>query len=193
MDEQTSDLSWGCKMSRTLLRFFGISPSVDNITFLDYPEPTGHAVTVFFTGCGFRCKNCQNQRLRERGKVEDCLFFDEFVDRLEEVLHRARTNKVVLMGGDPIDIQNREFTYELIQNLKDSIDFCVYTGHDISFAKRWVKGARYIKSGTYEEDLKQKSEKTETYMQFASSNQSLYRLTEDGIYEDISKDGRIEF
>ena len=191
MDEQTSDLSWGCKMSRTFLRFYGISPSVDNITFLDYPEPTGHAVTVFFTGCGMKCKGCQNPRLRERGKVEDCLFYDEFVDRLREVLHRARTNRVVLMGGDPIDIQNREFTCQLIQDLTE-IKFCVYTGHDIDLAKRWAKGAVYIKSGVYDETLKQKSEKTETYMQFASSNQSLYKLVGED-YKNISKDGRIEF
>lgn len=174
------------------LVYYGMKPSIDNVTFLDYPEPVGHAVSVFFTGCSMNCKDCQNPQLQEEGKVYEALYYDEFILMLREVLKRASTRKVVLMGGDPLHEQNREFTKYLIEQNKD-LCFCVYTGYNWDIAKRWVIGARYVKCGGYKPELKQKSEKTETYMQFASSNQELYKQFLGEEYMKISNNGRVCF
>lgn len=179
-------------MSKLNLLYYGLKPSIDNVTFLDYPEPTGHAVSIFFTGCSLNCKDCQNPLLQKRGKVYEQYYYDEFVAQLREVLQRASTDKVVLMGGDPLYIQNREFTRYLINKEKD-LKFCVYTGFDWELAKRWTSGARYIKCGRYMEELKQKSEKTGDYMQFASSNQELYKQFIGDEYMKISNNGRVNF
>ena len=180
-------------MSKQNLVFYGMTPSIDHITFLDYPEPTGHAVTVYFTGCSNGCYNCHNPQLQQTGKVYNQLYYDEFLARLKEVLRRASTKKVVLMGGDPLFEQNREFTKYLIeQNCKDIL-FCVYTGYDWLEAKNWTKGAEYIKTGRYEEAHKQTSEKTSDYMQFASSNQELYKQFVGDEYMKISNNGRVNF
>ena len=172
--------------------FYGMKPSIDNITFLDYPEPSGHAVSVYFTGCSMKCPNCQNPQLQKRGKVYEQYYYDEFVTLLKEVLKRACTNRVVLLGGDPLDIQNRDFTQYLIHN-NSEIRFCVYTGFDWELAKGWTQGARYVKTGRYIEDLSQVSEKTGEYMQFASSNQELYKHFIGDEYMKISTNGRVYF
>ena len=180
-------------MSKYNLIFFGMEPSIDNLTFLDYPEPTGHAITVFFTGCEMGCKNCHNPQLQKKGKVFSSLYYDEFISKLREVIRRVATNRVVLMGGDPLDPQNREFTKYLVEQNCSDIRFCVYTGYDWLLAKNWTKGARYVKCGNYREDLKQISEKTGEYMQFSSSNQELYKQFLGDEYMKISNNGRVEF
>ena len=179
-------------MSELNLIFYGITPSAENITFLDYPEPYGHAVSVYFTGCSMKCPNCQNPQLQKRGKVYNQYYYDEFISLLKEVLKRACTNKVVLLGGDPLDVQNRDFTQYLIHKNPD-ISFCVYTGFDWKIARGWTQGARYVKTGGYMEELKQKSEKTGEYMQFASSNQELYKQFIGDEYMKISNNGRVYF
>lgn len=179
-------------MNKDDLIFYGMKPSVDNITFLDYPMPTGHAVTVYFTGCSNGCPNCHNPHLQKSGKVYDQMTYDEFVSELHDVLRRARTDRVVLMGGDPLFEQNREFTKYLIEN-NNGILFCVYTGYDWDYASEWAYGAVFIKCGPYREDLKQESCKTDSYMQFSSKNQELYTLDFDSSYVKVSYNGRVSF
>lgn len=180
-------------MSKQNLIFYGFKPSIDNITFLDYPEPTGHAVTIYFTGCGMNCRNCQNPQLQRKGKVQDQLYYDEFVLLLKEVARRACTKKIVLMGGDPLDPQNREFTQYLLNDKGNEFSFCVYTGYSWLEAKGWTKGAKYVKAGNFREDLHQISEKTADHMQFASSNQELYKQFLGDEYMKISNNGRVNF
>ena len=180
-------------MNKLQCFFFGMKPSVDSITFLDYPEPTGHAVGVYFTGCSMKCEDCQNPQLQKKGKVYEKMYYDDFISLLKEVLGRAYTNKVVLLGGDPIDLQNREFTRYLIEQNCKEIDFCVYTGYDWNQTKRWINGAKYVKCGRFDNSLLQKSEKTEHYMQFASSNQELYKKMTGDEYMKISNNGRVDF
>lgn len=172
--------------------FYGYCPSIDNLTFLDYPEKGGHALTIFFSGCDWNCRGCQNKQLQDLGVVKDCIPYSEFVSILKETCLRLRTNNVVLMGGDPLHPQNREFTKKLIDELKDEYNFCVYTGYIIAYAVPWAFGAKYIKTNGYDERLSQKSEKTSEYFQLASSNQQVFKFTNNK-YEEISKNGRIYF
>lgn len=178
-----------------MIYFYGMKPSVASISFIDYPSPYGHSVGVYFTGCHHMCKGCQNPELQEHGQIYEKLTLEEFISLLKEVAHKARTNKVVLLGGDPLDPQNREFTKSLIESLSGEFDFCVYTGNRPSEEDMgYAYGARFIKFGVYKEDLKQDSVKTGDYMQFASSNQELYRMNEEThSYDKVTENGRYYF
>ena len=52
-----------------------------------------------------------------------------------------------------------------------------------------VKGFKFIKCNVYKENIKQSSEKTDDYIQFASRNQKLY----DSNFKLLSKNGRFYF
>ena len=176
----------------TDLYFYGITPTIDNITFLDYPEPVGHALSIFFTGCEHHCSECQNPELQKHGLVKDKIPFLSFVTLFKELLTRLRTNKCVLLGGDPLDNQNKEFTKALIEHYPE-VDFCVYTGYSLnSLTEPYVRQAKYVKTGVYDLHLKQKSEKTGSYFSLASSNQKLYKR-EGNKFILISKNGRADY
>ena len=77
-------------------------------TLIDYP---GHvACAIFFQGCNFRCKYCQNYELIERKKGGiPPEYILEFLEERKDIL-----NAVVLSGGEPLlqeDLQ--EFVKEL--------------------------------------------------------------------------------
>ena len=98
-----------------------------------------------------------------------------------------KTNKIVLSGGDPLYGGNLDFTLRILKELK-KYDICIYTGCTIEYVKRMqFYGFKYIKCGIYRSDLKQVSEKTDDYMQLASSNQNFY----NDKYEQISENGRL--
>ncbi len=65
-------------------------------TLIDYP---GHpACTIFFQGCNFRCKYCQNFELIERKKgIIPKEYVLEFLDERGDILEA-----VVLSGGEPL-------------------------------------------------------------------------------------------
>ena len=165
--------------------FYGKTPSINNHSFLDYPSQDD-CLTIFFTGCTHNCKDCQNPELQRVGIVYDKLSFKEFVTTLKDVAFRLRTTKIVLQGGDPMHDQNRLFTKQLMDELHTEYDFCVYTGYDYDQVKNYTTNAKFVKAGLFKIDKFVTPEKTDTYMQFASTNQELYKnnqiVTENGRY-----------
>ena len=69
-------------------------------TFLDYPDNESWAIIVFFTGCAWKCKNCQNKELQDINAGED-INVEVLSDQIKQFAKRSGTNKVVLSGGDP--------------------------------------------------------------------------------------------
>lgn len=165
--------------------FLGVIPS-NSVSWVDYPEPSGHCVSVYFVGCRFHCRGCQNEYLQKEGTAEDATPYYDFVDRLKDILERTRSDRVCLLGGDPLFVTNRLVTRNLIRDL-DDIHFCVYTGETIENAIPYVRGAEYVKCGVYDSEHRQTSGKYDDRMVFASTNQKLYDsefrlLSENGIY-----------
>ncbi len=78
-------------------------------TLIDYP---GHAAcTIFFQGCNFRCRYCQNYKLieRRRGEISEEYVF-EFLEERKGII-----DAVVLSGGEPLLQDDLE---EFIKNLR---------------------------------------------------------------------------
>lgn len=163
-------------------------------SFLDYPSNTGMCISLYFTGCDGYCTSCHNKKLQDYDYSENVIEIniEECINIIINECKRYRTNKICLMGGDPLYHKNIHFTRYLLELINDEYDICLYTGYNKDFVKHEnIKGFKYLKCGWYNEKLKQNSEKTNDYFQLASSNQEIYNsnfilLSENGrFYYDV--------
>lgn len=154
-------------------------------TFLDYPDNESLAVIFYMNGCEHNCLNCQNKDLQKSSKYSKTI-----INEIIDYCNRNNTNKIVLSGGDPLYKTNIDLTNKIIDTYKDKYDICIYTGYDIEYIKKVLHfGFKFIKSGKYVEQFKQLSEKTDEYIQLASSNQNFY----NNCYIQISQNGKLFF
>lgn len=161
-------------------------------SFIDYPSPDDIALTVYFMGCTHRCIGCFNPDFQDFNHKDNYTMripFEEFCITLDTYAERFRTNKVVLLGGDPLAGDNCLFTKAILErNL--NYDICIYTGYTCDYIQKIdLRNFRYIKCGQYYPELKQESIKTDKYIQFASSNQCLYNSN----LKLLSQSGRFNF
>lgn len=141
-------------------------------TWLDYPDNVSLAVIFYTYGCIHKCKNCQNPSLQTpvesypRGIIDEILMYCK----------RNNTNKLVLSGGDCLlKGANLNLTNAVIDKYGNELDICIYTGYDIDYVKANVhKGFKFVKCGKYNENMKTEPNKTDNYVQLASTNQELY-------------------
>lgn len=146
------------------------------ITFLDYPSNEDISISIYFMGCSHKCKGCSNPQFANEDYSEGTKEFtvEELLNELKKVSIKHKTNKISIMGGDPLFNNNLSFIKEFL-NLNKSFDICIYTGYDVSYVqKNKVNGFKYIKCGVYNKSKKVISKKTDEFMQFASTNQKLY-------------------
>lgn len=167
--------------------FYGMLPSINNHSFIDYPE-NDDCLTIFFTGCSHNCHNCQNKELQKTGKIYEQLEITELIILIKKIAKRLNTKNIVLQGGDPLHSQNRICTKSIVQILKLDYNVCIYTGYKYSQIKEWVIGAKYVITEKFDETKFITPEKTDNYFQLASTNQEIYKNN-----ELISEKGRINF
>jgi organic radical activating enzyme len=161
-----------------------------DVNFIDYPDDDSFSTIVFFMGCEHNCKNCHNECFRDfkNQKNTKLISFEEFKEQIKIAMQKNNSDSLILSGGDPLYKKNIEFVKMFLT--ETNYNTCIYTGHDIEYVKRNnIKNFKYIKIGNYSELQKQKSEKTNDYIQFSSCNQELY----DNNYEKLSKFGRFNF
>ena len=152
-------------------------------TWQDYPSPEDVAVIVYFKGCTHNCKGCHSPGLQT--------FHDDYLVSLNEILHYLsvnKTQKLVLSGGDPLAPVNVQYSKYLLEYMPVYVDTCIYTGYDLNYIKHhYIKHFKFIKSGTYKEELAQVSGKNSKKITFASRNQVLYskdltQISDKGVY-----------
>lgn len=157
-------------------------------SWLDYPSPDGNAVAVILTGCEHHCIGCHSVGLQKvKTYAEEP---KKLTLRIKEFCKRACTNKIVLLGGDPLLCSNLGITRYLVDNLSSEYDICIYTGYDIEYVKKLqITGVKYFKCGKYLKEFSRDSQKTDSSFILASSNQDFY----DGNYNKLSNNGILNF
>lgn len=160
-----------------------------SMSFLDYFDNFSHATVVYIMGCNNNCLKCQNKDFQNPTYSSSIkVNINEFKEYLQHFCNKYRTNKVVLLGGDPLFSKNIEEVKEIL--LDTRYNFVVYTGYDIEYVvKNNIKNFEFIKCGKYEEKYKQDSIKNDDFMILGSKNQKVYNKK----YELISCDGMIKF
>lgn len=164
-------------------------------TWIDYPDDDSLAIIIYTMGCTNNCDGCHNPEFRDP-LYKDGAPFVSYIEGIDSIHLKIRkmcyllsTNKVVLSGGDPLSTYNIEETKSILSRNTD-LDFCIYTSMGIeNVISNNVKGFKFIKCGGFNKELIQPSEKTNDYIQFASSNQELY----DNDFNLLSTSGRYYF
>lgn len=160
-----------------------------SVSFLDYPDPEDHCISIYTTGCENNCTHCSNEELKDHSKGKE-LEYLEFEKRLEEFSRKTNTRKITFIGGEPLYKENIEFVKYFTKKNKSKYDICIYTGYDIEFVKlNNVTGFKYIKCGRFNSAKRQTSLKTDKEIILASTNQEIY----DSKYNLLSKGGIYKF
>ena len=146
-------------------------------SFLDYPDNSSLCISIYIMGCTNNCFNCQNPQFANHEYISENtkkLNIFEIKKEIEIFAKRAQTNKICLMGGDPLSSFNINETRNLLIMLKE-FSVCIYTGHTIDYVKKTnISNFKYLKCGSYIEELKQMPQKDNDRIIFASNNQELY-------------------
>jgi len=157
-------------------------------TFIDYPDNSSYAISIYFCGCSHGCSGCHSKELKDFYSGTE-VSPDELYELIDRMVDFNRTNKLVFIGGDPLFNKNVGGVNNFIKKYGHKYDICIYTGYDINhvLSLRLNSNFKYIKCGTYDINLKQQSFKDDSKMVFASRNQKLYDnkfnlLSTDGIY-----------
>ena len=161
-------------------------------SFIDYPDNSSIALCVVVMGCGHNCPGCQNPLFQNPNYEQGTriVTVESLVNELKTRCKREHTNKIVLSGGDILFKTNIDFTKELLNKMSDNYDFCLYTGYNIDYVKtNDIKGYKFIKCGVFDKTKYVKPDKTDDFIQFASTNQKLYNYKN----ELISINGRYNF
>lgn len=160
-------------------------------SFLDYPSYEDMSVSVYFCGCEHNCDGCHNGYLKDvHYAAIDEISIDELIEAISIMCNRLRTNKVVLLGGDPLHPHNRYFVKELIDKSYKQFSYCIYTGYNIDIVKNYgIGGFDFIKCGTFMKEFFQSPMKDDYKMVLASTNQVIYNKN----LEQISHNGILYF
>jgi organic radical activating enzyme len=163
-------------------------------TWMDYPDNESNAIEIFIMGCNNFCINCHNPEFADENYSINTIKFSpkELALELQKECNSHNTNKIVMEGGDPLFYNNVKFTKQLLIHLYilGNYNIIIYTGHNIEYVlKQNLKYFNYIKCGKYIPEYAIQSDKTNEYIQFASTNQELY----DENFKKISKNGRYYF
>lgn len=155
----------------------------DRYDMVNNPGDTTASMTIWFSGCNFRCKNCYNRKLWDssHGHKYNATSVAKIV--------RAECNKlgiksVVFLGGEPLQ-QDREELLSLCRLLKEAdLNIWLYTGYGFQDADDFgiLEYVYTVKCGEYIDHMKQDGFP-------ASSNQRVYRRV-DNIFKDITEQFR---
>jgi organic radical activating enzyme len=159
-------------------------------TFLDYSDNYSHAVILYFMGCDNDCIDCHNKQFLNPNNDVDTKIFNlsEITNLIEKYCSKINTNKIVFSGGDPICGYNINSMKILLDHIYNEYDVMIYTGKSKQYViDNNIKNFKFIKCGKYIPTLKQLSEKTDSYIQFSSTNQELYDenlnlISKNGVY-----------
>lgn len=152
----------------------------DRYDMVNNPGDPTASVTIWFSGCSFRCKNCYNR------KLWDSKYGNEHhVELVVKIVKAASTKlgvkSVVLLGGEPLQ-QDRQELLLLCRLLHEAgLKIWLYTGYEFDEVDKDILKYIYtIKCGRYIDKLKQDGFP-------ASSNQKVYRSIA-GDFVDITKE-----
>ena len=89
------------------------------VSWLDYPDNHSQCVSVYLMGCDNFCTECFNASFQDIDypKETQWLSVSETLPLLEKALITHQTNKVCLLGGDPLYKKNIAFTKILLKEL----------------------------------------------------------------------------
>jgi organic radical activating enzyme len=162
-------------------------------SFLDYPDNKSSCLSLFMVGCDHNCEGCHNKELQNFDCNIDSvvkLNTKEVLDLILNSFEDYSTNKLAILGGEPLHPNNIHITKQILKEFSEILDICIYTGYSVDYIKQTgISGFKFLKTGKYIKGLGQHSEKTDDYFQLSSTNQVIYNSD----FRAISKNGKLKF
>lgn len=146
-----------------------------SLTWTDFPNSSDCAVIIYFTGCKHSCPGCQNPELQKN--IGTRFKAEELFNQVTLEAAKAKTNKIVLSGGDAIFQPLPELDCFLRLLWEEGYEICFYTGSDDinKLVNDFSPYVTYYKCGKYDERNKEKTwGKFPDKMVFVSKNQKLF-------------------
>lgn len=115
-----------------------------NIKHNDQLNGDGLRVTLFVSGCGLRCKNCQNPQTW--CKNSGILFDEDAVKEIYEELEKPYISGITFSGGHPLEEYNIDEVTLLCKEIKERYKdktIWLYTGFTFENIKQ-LEVMRYI-------------------------------------------------
>lgn len=137
------------------------------------------SMTIWFSGCNLRCKNCHNRKLWDK-KYGNKYNVESVASLVKATCNKLGVKSVVLLGGEPLQ-QDKQELLSLCRLLSEAgLKIWLYTGYEFSdIDTELIKYLYTIKCGKYIDSLRQDGFP-------ASTNQIVYRLV-DGDWKDITE------
>lgn len=152
---------------------------IDRYDMINNPGDDTASLTIWFSGCTFRCHNCYNKKLwdKENGREYSAQSVAQIV---KSTCKKLGLKSVVFLGGEPLQ-QDRQELLSLCQLLSDDgLNIWLYTGYVLdNVDKDILKYVYTIKCGEYID-----SKSIDGFP--ASSNQRVYRSVA-GKFIDITE------
>lgn len=97
----------------------------------DLVNGEGIRVSLFFSGCSHRCKNCFNQEAWDFNAGK--LFTEETVDKIIELLNKPYIRGLSVLGGEPFDNYSDLITIcKRVKQETNNKDIWIWTGYNFS-------------------------------------------------------------
>lgn len=140
----------------------------DRYDMINNPGDTTASMTIWFSGCSFRCKNCYNRKLWD-SKFGSKHGAEAVAKIVKASCNKLGTKSVVLLGGEPLQ-QDKQELLSLCRLLNGAgLKIWLYTGYEFDDVDKDILEFIYtIKCGRYVDELRQDGFP-------ASSNQRVYR------------------
>lgn len=141
---------------------------------MDISNGDGIGVSVFFSGCDFKCKNCFNHQLQDYNYGQQ--FTNKEICLIVNLMSRDYISRLSILGGDGLMLQNLESTLELVTIIKNKFPnkkIWLYTGY------------------TFEQIMNASEKNKGSQLRKAILN--FVDVLVDGLYEDDKKDFRLRF
>lgn len=128
---------------------------------MDISNGIGIGVSIFFSGCNFRCKNCFNQELWNFNYGNE--FTDKTIEQIIDLLKPEYIERLSILGGESLDDKNIDSVFKLLINVRKEFPckkVWLYTGYTYEDIIKDIKKSRVLNyvdivvDGEYKEELR---------------------------------------
>lgn len=153
-----------------------------DIKKFDINNGPGVRVSLWVTGCEFRCVGCHNKSIQNRNEGE--LFTEATLERLFELMDEDIPKELSILGGEPLTPYNRKDVINVCRRVKEKFPerkIWLWTGYSFGYIKKAIpellKYVDVIVDGLFVEELYD-----ENLMYRGSSNQRIVYV--NGAYNE---------
>lgn len=138
-----------------------------DIKEVDIQDGEGIRVSLYVSGCHFRCKGCHNKETWDFNYGKE--FTDETIEKIINLLDKNYITGLSILGGEPLEPVNQKGLVKLVKNVKEKFPnktiWC-WTGYDFekdifgkmykefSFTRELLENIDIIVDGQFEEENK---------------------------------------